>query len=148
MNDFVKDKLQRQLGQNANPATDSKTNVDILRTRFSDKLTVRADPETKKEFLRFCDQTGFSECQLVDMLIRALFCKVNIDKLLVDKSPTINLTVERQVMRVRRYGRTVSDEKWNFYDGRLGSWLHVDGELNNNGHGVGCQCSVCRKGPK
>ena len=43
-----------------------------------------------------------------------------------------------------KFRRHFEAEDDNFYDGSLGSWLHVDGELNGNGHVIGCQCSRCR----
>jgi hypothetical protein len=112
---------------------DSTTNVDKRKTRFSDKLTVRCDPESKKAFLGFCKETGLSECQILDSLIKAMLHGVTLQKPLVDKSPTINLSIERVVARPRRVVREVEEvdttrkkKETNHY--RDGAWF-FDPEL-------------------
>lgn len=85
--------------------SDSKT-LDVKpKTRFTDRVTLRIDPETKKLLSGFKSKTGMTECQLIHALLTAYFYGVG-NKLDLDvKSPTINLTIERVVQRVRRYGR-------------------------------------------
>jgi predicted DNA-binding protein len=121
------------------------TNVDkSVDIRFTDKLTVRCDPETKKALKEFSKQSGITSCQIIHALLTAYLWGMREKSQYVDKSPTINLTIERSVLRARRH--SVSDiEGYNFYQGKNGLWLHQDGELNSNGHVVGCECLLCRK---
>lgn len=88
--------------------SDSTTNVDKVvekvKIRFEDKLTVRCDIETKKALKRFSEQTGITECQIIHGLLTAYLYGMQQKFQYVDKSPTINLTIERAVKRVRRYG--------------------------------------------
>ena len=75
------------------------------RSRFTERLTVRMDPATKKMLKTFTAKSGITQCQLIHALLSAYFYGVG-DKLDLDvKSPTINLTIERAVQRVRRYKR-------------------------------------------
>lgn len=50
------------------------------------------------------------------------------------------LHVERN-LKPRR-SLVVDRELGNFYNGNM--WDRVDGPFNDNGHGVGCKCRVCR----
>jgi len=133
-----------------NNKPDSKT-LDVReKTRFTDRITLRIDPEVKKLLLSFSKQTGVTSCQIVHALLTAYFVgvgeKINLDV----KSPTINLTIERVVARARRFayegvgvgGGPMVDK----YVGRdLGVWtrVSVDEGVNPHGHAVGCECRVC-----
>jgi len=99
-------------------STDSKTNVDVEKTRFLEKLTVRCDPQTKKALKEFSRQTGITECQIIHALLTGYFTGLSDRWKVVDKSPTINLTIERSVERVRRYGREVVRPEVEEYGGR------------------------------
>lgn len=122
---------------------DSKT-VDVMRLggRRS-RVTVRIKPELKEALKRFCSASGTSICHITEALYTAYLVGVNQKISLDAKSPTINLTLVRDVKRVRRYGREYEPET-NFYDGKEGLWKFVsDAELNENGHAIGCACKIC-----
>jgi hypothetical protein len=135
----------RQSDPNTNPTVDSKTNVYKRVPTERVVASIRCRPEIKEALIKFCEENGLSLCHLFEGLATGFLYGLGQQVEFVNKSPTINLTLVREVKRFRRYGYSATD---NFYDGSLGSWLHVDGESNSNGHGVGCQCSVCRKGQK
>ena len=96
--------------------SDSKNLDAQKRTRFTERVTLRMDPETKKLLNTFKAKSGITTCQLIHALLTAYFYGVG-DKLDLDvKSPTINLTIERRVKRIRRYKREyvegVTVERW------------------------------------
>jgi hypothetical protein len=104
-------------------------------------FTFKCEPKLKKTFIEFLRANGLSTCHIFEGIISAYLYGMKQEIDWVNRSPTINLTLVRDVKRLRRYGYSAIN---NFYDGSLGSWLHVDGELNSNGHGVGCACSLCK----
>lgn len=125
--------------------------VQPRKTRFSDQMTIKCDPETKKAILEFARQSGTSLCQIYDGLTKAFLHGVSVKKDLAVQSPTINLSIERSVLRARRHSVSDSpidiDSYNNFYsfDGSAGGqWLHREGALNENNHAVGCECSWCK----
>ena len=85
-------------------------------SRFTDRLNIRCDPETKAAIIEFSEQTGMSICQIYDALTKAFLHGCQIQRDLGTRSPTINLTIERRVKRVRRYKREyvegVMVERW------------------------------------
>jgi len=85
--------------------TQSKTFGAKKIRRFTDRLNIRCDPETKKAIIEFSENTGISICQLYDALTKAFLHGCQLQRDLGTQSPTINLTIERQVQRVRRYAR-------------------------------------------
>ena len=82
---------------------DSKT-LDVQRkTRFTDRMTVKMEPEVKRLLKEFSRRTGIISCQIIHALLTGYLTAMS-DKIKLDvQSPTINLTIERQVQRVRRY---------------------------------------------
>ena len=90
---------------------DSKTS-DVSRVLVHDsRLTVRVNSKLKEAILRHCKAKGLSVCHLFETLfigyLRGFYDKIDLDV----KSPTINLTVVRDVKRVRRYAREVVDDE-------------------------------------
>lgn len=137
-------------------SSDSKTlHTQTRKTRFSDRITINCDPETKKAILAFSAQTGLSLCQLYDALTKAFLHGVSVQKDLGVQSPTINLSIERVVKRVRRYGvegveggeRVPKDVGGlaNCFVCPPGIWVYREEEvLNSQGHAAGCECLLCR----
>jgi hypothetical protein len=132
----------------ANRNSDSITLDAQGKTRFTDRITLRCDPETKKAILAFVRQNGLSLCQICDALIKAFLYGIQFQKELGVQSPTINLTIDRVVSKPRRlvYEHSEQDEGLDFYDRNMGDWTKVPKErgINENGHGLGCGCSMCR----
>ena len=85
---------------------DSKTvDVSLFRRirKHDDRLTVRINKRFKELIKRHCVAKGLSICHINDALWFGYLLGWN-EKLDVDvKSPTINLTLVRDVKRVRRY---------------------------------------------
>jgi len=90
---------------------DSKT-FDVSRISLhDDRLTLRIYSELKKAFIRHCRAKGLSVCHILEGLIYG-YLKGFCDKIELDvKSPTINLTLVRDVKRIRRYTKEVIEEK-------------------------------------
>lgn len=85
---------------------DSKTSDVSEEIRVSvhdDRLTVRINRGLKEAIKRHCLAKGLSICHISDALwlgyLRGFYDKIELDV----KSPTIELTVVRDVKRVRRY---------------------------------------------
>lgn len=76
-----------------------------------DKLTLRINSELKKAFVGHCRAKGLSVCHILEGLIygylRGFYDKIELDV----KSPTINLTLVRDVKRIRRYVKEVVEER-------------------------------------
>ena len=72
---------------------------------------MRINSELKEAFIGHCRAKGLSVCHILEGLIygylRGFYDKIELDV----KSPTINLTLVRDVKRVRRYAREVVEEK-------------------------------------
>jgi hypothetical protein len=119
---------------------DSETNVYKPIPMGRVVASIRCRPEIKEALIKFCEANGLSLCHLFEGLATGFLYGLGQQIEFVNKSPTINLTLVREVKRLRRLGVSAAE---NFYDGSVGVWTHVDGELNANGHGVGCACSLC-----
>lgn len=68
-------------------------------------MTVRILPEIKEAFTRRTRQMGLSTCHVCEGLLHGWLTGVGEQVELVHQSPTINLTLVRDVKRVRRYSR-------------------------------------------
>lgn len=96
----------------ASQTSDSKTQV-YQRLHGGRTLTsIRVKPELKEALKRFCLANGLSLCHVFEMLVTGYLVgmKQKIDW--VNQSPTIELTVVREVKRIRRYApgeKRVSD---------------------------------------
>jgi hypothetical protein len=68
-------------------------------------MTVRILPDLKEGFTRRTRELGLSTCHVAEGLIKGWLYGVEQKTELVHQSPTINLTLVRDVKRVRRYVR-------------------------------------------
>jgi len=121
---------------------DSKTKVYQRLHGLRGVVSIRCKPELKEALNQFCQANGLSICHVFEMLITGYLVgmKQKIDW--VNQSPTIELSVVREVKRVRRYAREYQSES-NKYVNSM--WLYdPDSVLNVNGHAAGCECKVCR----
>ena len=79
-------------------------------------LSIRVKPEIKRELLRFCKTNGLSLCHVFEMLATGYLQGMKQKITWVNQSPTIELTVVREVKRIRRYKREyvegVTVERW------------------------------------
>jgi len=108
----------KQAKQNA----DSKTQVYQRLHGERTTMTVRILPRLKKDFTGATRQMGLSTCHVVEGLINGWLYGLNENLALVHQSPTINLTVVRDVKRVRRYAveeTTVETERVRFVNERV-----------------------------
>jgi len=145
-----------QTQQNNN--TDSKTKVYIRLDEPKITVSFRCNRELWKSFKKQIRAQGLSICHVLEpMIFGWLNGYVNICDT-IKPLKIENLVVERAVKRVRRYG--VEDVEAagsnpgdvgrfvDFYD-EATLWKRVkvedDSDVNEHGHLVGCQCSVCRK---
>ena len=72
-----------------------------------DRLTLRINSELKEVFVGHCKAKGLSVCHILEGLIYG-YLKGFYDKIELDvKSSTINLTLVRDVKRIRRYAKEV-----------------------------------------
>jgi hypothetical protein len=83
--------------------TDSKTKVYQRLHGGRTVVSVRVRPELKEALKRFCKAKGLSICHITEGLWTAFLYGVNEKIELVNQSPTIDLTLVRDVKRVRRY---------------------------------------------
>jgi len=89
--------------QIANQTPDSKTKVYQRLHGGRDVVSVRVKPELKEALKRFCREKGLSICHITEALWTAFLHGVSQKIELVNQSPTIELTLVRDVKRVRRY---------------------------------------------
>jgi hypothetical protein len=89
--------------ENQNKTPESKTSDVMHIFVHDDRLTLRINSKLKEAFLRHCKAKGVSVCHILEGLIygylRGFYEKIDTDV----KCPTINLTLVRDVKRVRRY---------------------------------------------
>ena len=89
---------------------DSKTNVYLRLSAPRDVISVRVRKELKQAFKGFCLANGLTECHIWESLVTGFLVGVEQKIELVNKSPTINLNVVREVQRIRRYSREYVDD--------------------------------------
>jgi hypothetical protein len=76
-----------------------------------DRLTLRINSGLKKAFIGHCKAKGLSVCHILEGLIYG-YLKGFYDKIELDvKSPTINLTLVRDVKWIRRYAKEIVGDK-------------------------------------
>jgi len=119
--------------------SDSKTLADPKKEMRlhggRDRISIRVKPELKEALSSFCLKNGLSLCHVFEALATGYLTgmKQKIDW--VSQSPTIELSVIREVKRVRRYakedggarnpyfyceGKTITD--WDAHHKRLAAW--------------------------
>jgi hypothetical protein len=82
---------------------DSKTVVYQRLHGERTTMTVRVLPRLKKDFTEATRQLGLSTCHVVEGLLNGWLYGLNENLALVHQSPTINMTLVREVKRARRY---------------------------------------------
>ena len=92
-------------------------------------ISMRMKPEIKEAFARRCKQIGLSTCHVAEGLFQAWLVGVSERVELVNHSPTMNVTLVRDVKRVRRYTREVFEEEAEI----------ESREISSGG------CAVCKK---
>lgn len=82
---------------------DSKTKVYQRLHGKRTVVSIRCKPELKDALKRFCKAKGLSICHIFEGLVTAFLIGVHEQIELVNQSPTIDLTLVRDVKRLRRY---------------------------------------------
>jgi hypothetical protein len=90
---------------------DSKTVVHQRLHGQRTTMSIRILPEIKEAFKRRTRQLGLSTCHVAEGLFTGWLYGVEEKVELVHQSPTIDLTLVRDVKRVRRYYKEVIEEK-------------------------------------
>jgi len=88
-----------------NPDSDSKTKADLRLHGGRDRVSIRVKPEIKEALKEFALANGLSTCHIFEMLVTGYLVGMQQKIQWVSQSPTIELTVVRDVKRVRRYLR-------------------------------------------
>jgi hypothetical protein len=88
-----------------NPESDSTTNVYIKVPMERDVVSVRIRPEIKEALKQYCSRNGLSICHVFEGLVTGFLEGVNQKIEFVNKSPTLNVSVVREVKRPRRYAK-------------------------------------------
>ena len=83
--------------------SDSKTVVYQRLHGQRDVISIRIKPEIKEALNEFCRANGESLCHVIESLTTAYLFGMQQKITWVNQSPTINLTVVRDVKRLRRY---------------------------------------------
>jgi len=88
-----------------NKNTESKTKADLRLHGGRDRITIRCKPEIKENLLRLCKTNGLSLCHVFETLVTGYLTGMKERVNWVSQSPTIELTVVREVKRIRRYAK-------------------------------------------
>jgi hypothetical protein len=91
-----------------NKGADSTTNVYTTVPMARVVVSVRVRPEVKEALKRYCRANGLSICHIFEGLVIGFLHGVHEQIEFVNKSPTMNVSVVREVRRRRRYA--VEDE--------------------------------------
>lgn len=86
-------------------AIDSRTQVYQRLHGSREVVSIRCKPEIKEALKSFCEANGLSICHIFEGLATAYLYGMKQKINWVNRSPTINLTLVRDVRRVRRYAR-------------------------------------------
>jgi hypothetical protein len=106
--------MHKEQTENKKLSNDSKTSDVTYISVHDSRLTVRINSKLKEAFLKHCRAKGLSACHISEALIYG-YLKGFYDKLDLDvKSPTINLTLVRDVKRVRRYAVEEETDRCHF----------------------------------
>jgi hypothetical protein len=131
-----------------NQQQDSSTVVNLTLDEPRKTVGFKCNKKLWDAFVCYSVANYGSVCHLLEPVIYAILtAKVNLSKTMkTENSPIVieNFTVERVVKRVRRaYTEYKGVREANYFKAQSGVWLHFDGEVNSNGHAVGCQCTLC-----
>jgi hypothetical protein len=142
--------------------TDDSSQVCYIRASGVRKHTsFRCDSGLWEAFKKLCSANGLSTCEILERLILGVCVGLSAKTERVAHPTTINVYCEipKFVRRVRRARVEYVDERVedsgvyvDYYDGDHNDWMRKkvenDWDVNENGHFVGCQCTVCRKSKK
>lgn len=91
--------------------TESMTEVHQCLHGDRTTMTLRILPKIKRDFTKRVREMGLSTCHVAEALFTAWLVGIEEKTELVHQSPTINLTLVRDVKRVRRYSvEEISEE--------------------------------------
>jgi hypothetical protein len=141
---------------------DDSSQVYYIRPSGVRKPTsIRVDTGLWEAFKKTLSQKGLSTCEILENIILGLTVGIKASEEHVIRSTTINVYAEipKFVKRVRRARVEYVDERVedsgvyvDYYDGDQNKWMRKkvenDWDVNENGHFVGCQCTVCRESKK
>lgn len=127
---------------------DSKTEVYTVFSGRRVVFSFRCSEELKKAFIPVAKQYFGSVCRPFEAMMATILTAVNENVNFGHTVKIEKLVVERN-LRPRRYAGASRDPRYmpeaNMYDPKLLDWVYVeDAVLNDQGHAVGCGCSVCR----
>lgn len=97
------DRGDKAEGTSAPPVSDSRTVVYQRIHGKRDVISIRIKPEIKEALNEFCKTNGLSLCHIIEGLTTAYLVGMQQKITWVNQSPTINLTLVRDVKRLRRY---------------------------------------------
>lgn len=97
---------------------------------------------------------GSSTCEFREAITFSLWLADQGIREFLVLTPQVNFYAQPTLLRVvkkRRRKLIVADgdsylPEANKYESNEGIWIYSDGETNGNGHAVGCECAVCRRG--
>jgi hypothetical protein len=97
------ERIDRAERTSAPPTSDSKTVVYQRIHGQRDVVSIRIKPEIKEALNEFCRANGLSLCHIIEGLTTGYLVGMQQKITWVNQSPTINLTLVRDVKRLRRY---------------------------------------------
>ena len=92
-------------------ATDGRTGVYQRLHGCREVVSIRCKPEIKEALKSFCEANGLSICHVFEGLATAYLHGMQQKIHWVNQSPTINLTLVRDVRRVRRYAQSLDHDE-------------------------------------
>jgi len=114
------------------PSSEScKTKADLRLHGGRERVSIRVKPELKEALYEFAKANGLSLCHIFEMLSAGYLTGMKQKINWVSQSPTIELTVVRDVKRVRRYVREPNGGR----------------DVFTEDHGDSCRCFVCGESP-
>ena len=127
---------------------DSNTEVVFVLDGPRKSCSFKGNRKLWKAFVSYSKREYGSVCHILEPIILAILQSkvVHGATMEAEKTPIVieNLNVQRVVKRQRRVMQEFEPEA-NMYDPKLFDWVYVeDAVLNDQGHAVGCGCSVCR----
>jgi len=100
----------QELQTTKNQPLDSKTKADLRLHGGRDRVTIRVKPELKEALYEFCKANGLSLCHVFEMLVSGYLTGMKQKISWVSQSPTIELSVIREIKRMRRYAHESTDD--------------------------------------
>jgi len=124
----------------------------IQRSGLRKHTSIRVDSGLWEAFNKACIFDGQRTCEVLELIMlgytTGILAKKDHQVSNGAQSTTINVTANllKEIKRERRYAHEdVCEEGYNYYQADPGIWKRENGELNSNGHVIGCECLLCRK---